>query len=414
MFAQKGSENISEQLFNLPNVIFKKIATPVGFEAAYELKVKQPIDHNNPNKGYFYQRVFLSHAGFNKPTVMVTNGYANSRNKIAEPTSLLQANQLNIEHRYFGESIPDSIDYTYLNLEQATNDLHRINSIFKQIYSGKWVSTGISKGGQTTIFYRYFFPKDVDVSIPYVAPLNLSLEDERIYQFLDTVGTAECRNAISNIQQSLLENRKEVLPLLRWYTYGAKLNFNYLSLEEAFEYAVLEYPFSFWQWGASCESIPGSDAELEAILYHFVQISGVDFFADESMESYASHYYQAGAQMGYYGYDISKFKDLITALPTNKNPSAVFMPNKMPSAYNNDVVLKTSTWLQKNGNKFIYINGNSDTWSATAVRPTEGIDALWFFLEGKDHGKARIKNMSLTEREKMIAALERWLELEIE
>lgn len=148
---------------------------------------------------------------------MVTNGYANSRNRISEPAALLGANQINIEHRFFGESMPDSLDYTYLNLEQVAGDLHHINEIFRTIYNGKWLSTGISKGGQTTIFYRYFYPKDVGVSMPYVAPSTQGVEDQRIYTFLDTVGTDACRNAIKDVQIRLLENREQMVAALeRW------------------------------------------------------------------------------------------------------------------------------------------------------------------------------------------------------
>ena len=160
---------------------------------------------------------------------------------------MLSANQIAVEHRFFGESLPDSMDYKYLNLKQATADLHHINQLFKKIYAGKWVSSGISKGGVTTIFYRYFYPDDVDVSVPYVAPLNKAREDKRIYTFLDTVGTDECREKIKSFQTRLLENRDEVLSFLKFYSMGADLEFNYLTFEQAFEYAVMEYSFSFWQ-----------------------------------------------------------------------------------------------------------------------------------------------------------------------
>ena len=55
-----SAQNIEEQLFNLPDIIFEKVLTPVGYEGAYELKVRQPLDHKDPSKGYFYQRVFKS------------------------------------------------------------------------------------------------------------------------------------------------------------------------------------------------------------------------------------------------------------------------------------------------------------------------------------------------------------------
>lgn len=400
-------------LFELPDVIFKKIDTPDGYKAAFELQIKQAIDHNHPENGYFYQRAYLSHRGFDRPTVMCTEGYTRAKNRIYELTNLVQGNQIDIEHRYFGESMPSKTGtFTHLNLEQATADLHHINEVFRQIYSGKWISTGISKGGQTTIFYRYFYPEDVDVSVPYVAPLNLELKEKRIYSFLDTVGTKECREAIHKIQIRLLKERKTVLPLLKWHSKGAGLEFTYLDFEQAFEYSILEYPFSFWQLGHNCEDIPADNAPIEEIMDHFLTVSGLAFFADAGMTSYASHYYQAGSEMGYYGYEIDDLKGLITAL--KDEPSAIFMPNKVPTTFDGKLVNAVAKWLPAQGDRFIYINGDSDTWSATAVRPYEGKDAIWFFLAGKDHGAARIRNMNVSEKALLVDKLEGWLDIKID
>ncbi len=407
------SQSIQKALFDMEGLSFKAIKTPKGYVAAYELSIKQALDHNDPSKGYFRQKAYLSHAGFDQINVMVTNGYSAKRNGITEPAKLVHGNQISVEHRYFGKSVPDSIDYQYLNLEQATADYHHIHDLFEKIYTNKWISTGISKGGQTTIFYKYLFPEDVDVAMPYVAPINKSLEDDRIYTFLDTVNNAYCRNRIKEIQIRLFKEREKIIPLMRWYGYGAQLNFNYLSMEEALEYSILEYPFSFWQWGNDCDSLPKEGAAIEEILYHFVSVSGIDFFSDKGMNDYASHYYQAGSQMGYYGYDISDFKEYLKALPTDKNPSAVFMPNKMKVPFNNELILNCLDWLEKEGDQFIYINGNSDTWSATAVRPNKRRDALAFFMNGKDHGAARIRNMDDKDKEQLNKALERWLNIEI-
>jgi hypothetical protein len=396
-------------LFDLPDVVFEKINTPKGYESAYKLLIKQPIDHNNPDHGYFYQKAYLSHKGMDKTTVMITQGYNRGRNAIGELAALLQANQIDIEHRYYGESLPDSIEYKYLNLEQATADLHHINTLFRNIYKNKWVATGISKGGQTSIFYRYFYPEDVDVSVPYVAPLNIEREETRIYDFLDTIGSENCRNKIHDVQIRILENRDATLDKLKWYSKGANLKYSYLDFDEAIEYAVLEYPFSFWQWGGKCDEIPTDTASLNETLMHFIDVSGISFFADNSMEAYKSHYYQAGTQMGYYSYNTEGFEKLLKALPLKPNPSAVFMPNKIEAEFNNELPKKVDRWIKEKGDKFIYINGANDTWSATAVQPNEKRDALWFFLEGKDHGQARIKNMTEVERSQLITTLEKWL-----
>ncbi len=396
------AQSIEDALFDLEGVKFTKVA-----DDKYECFIKQFIDHKNPEKGTFYQRIELTHVGFDAPNVMATQGYQLNRSK-NEVVAILNANYINIEHRYCGKSVPSPLDWKYLNLEQATADLHHINQLFKQIYTGKWVSTGISKGGQTTIFYRYFYPNDVDVSIPYVAPLNLEFEEKRIYKFLDTIGTEECRKKIFHVQKTLLENREEVIGKLNWFSKGAGFTYEYLGgIEAAFEYTVLEYPFSFWQWGTDCDDLPTGDT-LDNYIQSLMDIVGLSFYDDRSMQLFAPHYYQASAEMGYYGYETKPFGDLIKVL--GKDPHASFAPKDAGQiAFNNDVPKKTAKWLEKEGNYFIYINGANDTWSSTRVIPTKNVKGLYFNMDGKHHGNARIKNLTIAEKATLKATLEAWL-----
>jgi len=406
-------QNIETLLFDLPDVTFTKIKTLDSFETAYELKVKQPLDHFNSSKGFFYQRVFLSHKAFDRPTVINTAGYSTRDNYTLELTKFLKANQIIVEHRFFGKSVPDSLEYEYLNLKQATADLHHINKLFKTIYSGKWVSSGISKGGVTTIFYRYYYPEDVDVSVPYVAPINKEREDKRIYTFLDTIGTDMCRKKITSFQKRLLENRDEVLSYLKFYNIGAKYKFTYFTLEEAFELTVLEYPFSFWQWGYDCSKIPDNESSFEDAVEYFLSKNPLKLFGDKDIRDLVPHYYQSAAEMGYYGYEAYKFKDLIKALPTDSNPMATFLPPKMELSFDGSLLTDVHEWIENEGNKFIYIYGANDTWSACAIQPSDKVDSHWFFLKGKDHGEARIRNMTAEEKERFVKILEEWLSIEI-
>lgn len=407
------NDNLKTRLFELPDVIFSEVDEAEGFKEVYKLYIKQPLDHSDHTKGFFYQKAFLSHKGFDRPMVMVTEGYSNPRNWNYELTNLLEANQISVEHRYFGESLPDSLNYDYLNLEQATADLHHINQLFREIYDSKWISTGISKGGATTIFYKYYYPKDVEVSVPYVAPINRSFEDTRIYDFLDAVGTEDCRNKIAAFQRRILKNREKALPLLNFYSKGAKVDYDYLSLEQAFEYAVLEYSFSFWQYGHDCEKIPNESASLEEALDYLLGVSNIIFFSDRDIERYGAHYFQSAEEMGYYGYETEDFKDLLKALPHSHNPHATFVPGKLSVKFDDTLLKKVNKWLRKNGSNIIYINGAIDTWSATAVPKNDKVDSVWFFMDGKHHGNARIKNMSKDEKQLLIATLEKWLKMKI-
>lgn len=409
-YAQTSS--LEKQLNLLEDIRFSKIRKTANYEE-YIISIKQPINHFNDSEGYFYQKIYLSHRDFESPTVMVTAGYNVDRNSISEIASLLDANQIIVEHRYFGESIPETDDYQFLNLKQATADLHRINTLFKALYNKKWISTGISKGGTTSIFYKYFYPNDVAVSVPYVAPINKEYEESRIYDFLKEVGSDTCRETIFNFQTLLLKQREELLPLLKFYSLGASAKYNYLSLDEAFEYAVMEYPFSFWQWGYDCDSIPDETASIENLLEHFINVADLTFFSDASIRHYASHYYQAATEMGYYGYETKAFKPYLKTLPTDKNPMALFFPFDMKTKFDSSLLKEINQWLDKEGHHFIYIYGEIDTWSACAVPPNENLDSVWFFLKGKDHANARIKYMTLNERTHLVETLEQWLDLKI-
>ena len=88
-------------------------------------------------------------------------------------------------------------------MENSLYDLHHVNEALHALYKGKWMATGISKGGQTTMFYRSCFPNDVDISVPYVSPLNRSLEDGRHEIFLQyEVSTPENRQKVLDFQLS--------------------------------------------------------------------------------------------------------------------------------------------------------------------------------------------------------------------
>lgn len=391
--AQTAEEKrLERELFDLPEVSFTKVSKPEDPFLKYMLKIKQPLDHQNPSKGYFYQRVQFTHHGFDRPTIMQTQGYELYLGK-NELEIMLDANHLNIEHRFYGESKQDSLQWKYLTLEQATDDLHHINQLFKQLYKNKWISTGISKGGQTTIFYKYFYPNDVDLSVPYVAPFNQSIEDKRIYRFLDSVGSPECRKKIMDLQILLLQNEDKVLEKLKWYAQGAGMTFKYLdnSLAKAFELAVLEFPFSFWQWGSICEEIPQNQT-LDSSLNYLLKVSSIEFLSDASMKKLGPHYYQAATQMGYYGYNIEPLKKYIKQFTSN--PLASFSPKEAgPVKYNNDLNLKVNTFLKEKGNNFIYIYGGFDTWSADRVTPSANVNSKAYIVPGKDHGKARVKYM---------------------
>ena len=104
--------------------------------------------------------------------VMYTSGYYGSQNPSrSEPTRIVDGNQLRMEYRFFEPSRPADPDWPgQLTIWQAATDQHRIIQSFQDLYQENWITTGGSKGGMTATYHRHFYPKDVDGTVPYVAP----------------------------------------------------------------------------------------------------------------------------------------------------------------------------------------------------------------------------------------------------
>ena len=252
------------------------------FAEKYVTYFTQPLDHDRPELGNFRQRVIVSHVGFDRPTVIVTEGYgasyALSPRYREELSRMFNTNMIFVEYRYFLESTPEPRDWQYLTAESSADDLHAVFKAFKKIYPGKWISTGISKGGQTTMLYRTSYPDDVDISVPYVGPLCYGVEDGRHEPFLRQVGTAEERKAIEDFQLEVLKRKATLLP--RFEKHCAEKGYEFFgSVEEIYDYSVLEYSFALWQWGTPVNTIPACDADDDAIYKHFMAISEPSYFA---------------------------------------------------------------------------------------------------------------------------------------
>ena len=392
LMAQTDEDRLEREMYDLPGLAFKKISAPADRYLRYELTIRQPLDHQHPEKGFFYQHATLLHKGFTNPTVIETQGYwlDTSRNEVEE---MLNGNDLNVEYRFYGRSLPDSMQWDYLTIEQATADLHAINQLFRNIYKARWISTGISKGGETTLYYKYFYPHDVDLSIPYVAPLDNSLEDQRLYHFFDTIGTAACRQKIFQLQVFLLQHEKEAVEKLKWYAVGQNIHFSYTgSIAKSFEYAVLEFPFAFWQYHGECDSIPPGQS-LDAGLEYLLKISDIAAFSDEGIKLFETHYYQAATQSGYYGYKIAPFQKYLHYFTSN--PSATFPPKSAPARpFDPTLNAKVAAWLAEDGNNIVYLYGGIDAWTAAGIIVSDKVNSKRFVVPNATHSTARVKNMS--------------------
>ncbi len=238
--ANEGDPAVVAALKSIENVAEVKPFINVGkseetaLGQCYYIKYKQPIDHDNPALGTYEQQVVLTYVGSDAPTILHTQGYAlagdhgknhNRLDSIAAPTFMYEfasglntdgsikftTNCVQVEYRYHGFSLPegDENSFKYLSAKQQSDDLHNIvTDLKKALLKGKWLSTGVSKNGMTTYDYAYYYPGDVDVYVPFVAPLLFQNEDMRIGDYMINSAVKDYLPQIKAAFQKLVSDQK--------------------------------------------------------------------------------------------------------------------------------------------------------------------------------------------------------------
>jgi hypothetical protein len=184
------------------------------------------------------------------------------------------------------------------------------------------------------------------------------------------------------------------------------MSFTKVSPEEALEYAVLEFPFSFWQWGGKCDEIPNGNADAAALFTYLNKVVGISFYNDKTYHNLLPSYYQHMIELGYYGFDSTPVQDLIKVVkqPTNMR----FAPKNVLMVYNQDYIKKVRDYVENEGDHIIYIYGEYDPWGACSRTPKPHVNALKMVLPKGSHS-TRIKNFSKEDQRKIYDKLQAWL-----
>jgi hypothetical protein len=403
-----------ERLQSLPNCTVAEIDPPEGahYSRAFQITIIQPVDHANPGGQSFEQRLFLSHIDESAPMVLVTWGYDVSSNISYELAEMLQANQLLVGYRYTGDNLPDPLTWDYLTIEQASGDFHMIAEIFKEIYDGPWVNFGYSKSGNAALHHRRFYPDDVLATVAVVPGVFISTHDPRVDDFLTNhVGTSECRAMIRDFQRLALSRRDSLLPYYQDYVQDQGYSYSRIGgVETAFEYAVLEYGYIFWQYLRiyHCDLIPDSTVSNYDLFIHLQSVSDIDFLRDENCALFESVFYQFYTESGYYGYVTDHLDDLLIMVD---DPTFEFMaPAGVPLVFDPAVMADIKLWLETEGQNIIFIYGQNDPLTATAITPASNTNSFRIVQLAGNH---LLFIEDLTHRDLVVDSLSSWLGVSI-
>ena len=410
------AQNVSleEFLKNQPQI--KSVEEITGndyFEATYKIMIEQPVDHQNPENGTFLQRVFIANKSVNAPVVYITEGYsggyAGNPRYINELSPMLGANQICVEHRYFGESWPEPLDWDQLTVYNAATDHHKIAQLLENYYQNKWISTGISKGGQTVVYHRWLYPDDVDASVAYVCPLNFGVEDGRHESFIaDQTGTPEMRKIVLDFQLHILQNRNVYQEMLDKFCEEKNYTFR-IDNNAVLDYMILEYPFALWQFGISTDEIPELGADKQVIFDHLIRVSSPSYMAIEGQENIKSFFVQAARELGYYGYDIKPFKEYLSISSAHNYLEKIFLPDDLTIKYNKKTAKDVKRFIRKTDARIMFVYGEWDPWSASGFEVPEK-DNFLKIIKPKGSHASRIGNLPIEQKKEVKAKLELWLE----
>jgi hypothetical protein len=405
-----GEDDVADALRTLPGL--RLIEERQDAEPGYRhfvLGLRQPVDHTNPAAGTFEQRLTLLHAAADRPTVLFSTGYhAVLTPRRTEPARLLGANQLQVEHRYFGASRPADPGFTHLTIRQAADDHHRAVRLFRRLYPGSWISTGGSKGGMAGVYHRRFHPRDVRGTVAYSAPNNVDDRDDSAYlRFLETVGTPADREALRAVQRHILLRRAELVARYEAWAVATGDTFRIVGgADKALETAVLRLPFMFWQRGTPSDvaAIPGPDATADALYTWLDHITGLPLYADALARNYIPYWYQIGTQLGYGSVPTGHLADLL------RHPGAMearnFVPRDVPMRFDPAAMPDIDRWVRRRGSGLLFVYGTQDPAAAAPFRPG-GPDSRALWVPGGNHG-ADIADLPPADRTAAEDTLRRW------
>ncbi|MFL6125909.1 S28 family serine protease [Actinophytocola sp.] len=409
--AQAAPADIADQLAAIPGMTVSEQPPPEPGYRFFFLSYRQPVDHTKRNGPTFQQRLQLLHRDVDRPMVLHTTGYNMPEYYFrSEPTTLVDGNQISVEERFFSPSRPNPEDWSKLDIWQAATDHHRIVQALKPIYSKKWISTGASKGGMTSVYHRRFYPRDVDGVVAYVAPNDVDNADDSAYDdFFASVGsTPACEDSLEAIQHEALArrtdmvNRYEALARANGWTFDRVFG----TADKAFEMSVLDLAWAFWQYSleTACPTVPPVTASSDDIFAFINRIDGLDFYADQGILPYAPYFYQAATQLGWAQPKFRYLKDLLHY--PNLYVANSSLPPELRSKYSSSAMIDVDNWVTNSASQMLFVYGSNDPWSAERFHPSDR-DSHIYTAPGANHG-ANIARLAPADAAAASATVLRW------
>lgn len=409
--AQAAPVDIADQLAAIPGMTVAEQSQPSPGFRFFFLTYRQPVDHTNPAGPTFAQRLQLLHRDVTRPMVLHTTGYNMPTGAFrSEPTQLVDGNQISVEQRFFTPSRPNPADWRKLDIWQAATDHHRLTQALKTVYGAKWLATGASKGGMTSVYHRRFYPRDVDGVVAYVAPNDADNKKDQAYDdFFAAVGsTPVCQDSLEAVQHETLSRRTDMVNRYEAAAQASGWTFTQVfgSADKAFEMATLDLSWAFWQFGqeSQCGSVPPVTASSDQLFAFLNSVSDLSFYADQGILPYAPYYYQAATELGWPQPKFRHVNDLLHYPGLYVANSS--LPAELRSRHDPQPMADVDGWVSRTASQMLFVYGSNDPWGAEPFHPSNK-DSYTYTAPGANHG-ANIAQLTPADRAAARATVQRW------
>lgn len=406
--------DVADRLRAVPGLTVDERPSTIAGVRWFWLTYRQPVDHEHPERGSFTQRVMLQHRSLDRPMVFHTTGHFVPETMFqTEPTTLLDANQLSMEYRYYPQSRPDPVDWTKDTLRQGAADQHRLIVALRGIYRQNWITTGGSKGGQVSVIHRRYYPDDVAGTVAYVAPNDIDDQEDSAYErFFTTVGDPACRTRVKALAREILERRTAMRQLLADRATAQGWTFDTVGgIDVALELSVMDYEIGFWAYNpaSACATLPAPDADDATLFRSFDAVLGFPFFTDQALAPFTQTFYQGGTELGWWRPSLTHLRPLLRY--EDAYQTRTFVPRDIPMTYDGSVMRDVDQWVRQHGTRLMFVNGGNDPYTAEPYRLGPGTrDSAVYTAPGVHHvflGNV-IEKLPAWQRLKATADLRRW------
>jgi hypothetical protein len=357
-------------LAELEGVTLLSSTTAYDGATVLELSLWQPVDHGDPEGPGFEQHLTLRHLDADKPMVLYGTGYQDYWGAyLTELQVLADANQISIEKRYFGDSVPEGdIDWTTSNVDQIAADWHAVIETFRGLYPGPWMTSGGSQGGMDAVHHRRRYPDDVVGTYALAAPFLTSLADDRCDAFFAEAVDQDCHARLLDIRRALMTPAADggllddaVDQVSHWGLSYERVG----GIDVAIRIYAVEFPWIFWQYGSplDCADLPSpSEDPAGALSWGMAWYSGDA--SDEGIEPMEAYWYGVATENGYPRVPVDDVADLID--PEWPNYPDFYPPEAAPVEFESPVA-DLQEWIDEEADQVLFVFGELDPFLAYAI-----------------------------------------------